>query len=204
MKIFSILTSLPKFAHFLSSLLHLRMKSLNYVLKFKCSQNIWNLHTWIRNTYSNWYEMDHQKSDTHNNHSLIDFQREPKFCREIAIGNLLKNELNIMKSLFNTLPKWKYSVSKLLLLLVLSACMYVLAFQDQHILSKWNIFSQSCYCCLLSLLICNRFERIFHFERVCWSWETNACIRIERTGNNNSFEIEYFTLGRCAGCSIKD
>ena len=43
----------------------------------------------------------------------------------------------------------KYSVSKLLLLLVLSAHMYVLAFQDQQTVPKWNILSQSCYFCLL-------------------------------------------------------
>ena len=73
-------------------------------------------------------------------------------------------------------PKVKYSVK--------SCCclFYVLAFQDQHTLPKWNILSQSSYC---------RFERIFHFGRVCWSWKANS--------NNNSFETEYFTLGGCAG-----
>ena len=29
---------------------------------------------------------------------------------------------------------------------------YVLAFQDQHTLPKWNILSQSCYCCLFYVL----------------------------------------------------
>ena len=63
--------------------------------------------------------------------------------------------------------------------LFLSACMYVLAFQDQHNLPKWNI---------LSLLVWTReksiefkqLDRIFHFGRVCWSWKANTYIRAER------------------------
>ena len=43
--------------------------------------------------------------------------------------------------------------------------MYVLAFQDQHTLPKWNILSQSCY---------------------IWA---------QRTSNNNSFETEYLSSG---------
>ena len=62
-------------------------------------------------------------------------------------------------------PKVKYSLKSCYCCLF-----YVLAFQDQHTLPKWNILSQSSYC---------RFERIFHFGRVCWSWKANS--------NNNSF-----------------
>ena len=35
-------------------------------------------------------------------------------------------------------------------------------FQDHYTLPKWNIISLCCYC---------RFERIFHFGRVRWSWK---------------------------------
>ena len=35
----------------------------------------------------------------------------------------------------------------------LSACRYVLDFQDQKTLPKWNILSQSCYCGLFSLCL---------------------------------------------------
>ena len=52
-------------------------------------------------------------------------------------------------------PKEKYFL-KLLLWLALSARMYVLAFHNKHTLPKWNILS-SCYCDLLSLLICMYF-----------------------------------------------
>ena len=72
--------------------------------------------------------------------------------------------------------------------LVLSAHMYVLAFQDQHTLPKWNI---------LSLLIQARekameliwSERIFHF------WEDVLVLEgqyIHTSRENNSFETEYF------------
>ena len=57
MKTISILISLPKFVHFLLSLLHFKIKFWNYVLEFKCSQNIWNLHTCIWNTNCKLYEM---------------------------------------------------------------------------------------------------------------------------------------------------
>ena len=65
-------------------------------------------------------------------------------------------------------PKVKYSVSKLLLLL--------LAFQDQHTLPKWI---ETEY---FTLGGCAGPERPIH-----------------RTSNNNSFETEYFTLWGCAG-----
>ena len=35
-----------------------------------------------------------------------------------------------------------------------SLCSYTVAFQDQHTLPKRNILSHSCYCGLLSLLVC--------------------------------------------------
>ena len=57
--------------------------------------------------------------------------------------------------------------------LVLSARMYVMVFQDQHTLKKWNILSNC-------LLVHSR-ERIFHFFRVCWSWKTITYIWAERT-----------------------
>ena len=53
--------------------------------------------------------------------------------------------------------------------LALSVRMYVMVFQDQHTLTKWNILSNC-------LLIHSR-ERIFHFGRVCWSWKTITYIR---------------------------
>ena len=56
--------------------------------------------------------------------------------------------------------------------LALSVCMYVMIFQDKHILTKWNILSNC-------LLVHSR-ERIFHFGRVCWSWKTITYIRAER------------------------
>ena len=65
----------------------------------------------------------------------------------------------------------KYSVSKLGL--VLSAHIYVMVFQDKHILTKWNTLSNC-------LLVYSR-ERIFHFGRVCWSWKTTTYIQVERT-----------------------
>ena len=61
----------------------------------------------------------------------------------------------------------------------LSAHMYVLVFQDQHTLPKWNIPSyqiQYIACSLARLWA----KRIFHFGRVCWSWKTNTYIWAER------------------------
>ena len=59
---------------------------------------------------------------------------------------------------------------------------YVLAFQDQHTLPKWNILSQSCYCCY-------------------WPFRTSTPSQSEIFSQiyNKSFETEYFTLGGCAG-----
>ena len=57
--------------------------------------------------------------------------------------------------------------------LVLSARMYVMVFQDKHMLTKWNILSNC-------LLVHSR-ERIFHFGRVCFSWKTITYIWAERT-----------------------
>ena len=78
--------------------------------------------------------------------------------------------------------------------LVLSARMYVLTFQDQHILHKWNI---------LSLLVQTRekpvefkqLDRIFHLWRVCWSWKANTYIRAERT----RLSRQNITLDCCGG-----
>ena len=56
--------------------------------------------------------------------------------------------------------------------LALSVRMYVMVFQDQHTLTKWNILSNC-------LLVHSR-ERIFHFGRVCWSWKTITYIQTER------------------------
>ena len=33
----------------------------------------------------------------------------------------------------------------------------------------------------------NSFERIFHFGRVCWSWQANTHIQAERASHNNIF-----------------
>ena len=52
--------------------------------------------------------------------------------------------------------------------------MYVIVFQDKHILTN----------CLNSIgfsLVCTSRERIFHFGRVCLSWKTITYIRAERT-----------------------
>ena len=57
--------------------------------------------------------------------------------------------------------------------IVLSAHMYVMVFQDKHILTKWNILS-NCF------LVYSR-ERIFHFGRVCLFWKTITYIQAERT-----------------------
>ena len=57
--------------------------------------------------------------------------------------------------------------------LVLSVHMYVMVFQDQHTLPKWNILSLLC--------TSKQLDRIFHFVRVCWSWKTITYIRAERT-----------------------
>ena len=65
--------------------------------------------------------------------------------------------------------------------LVLSARMYVMVFQDKHILTKWNILSNC-------LLIYSR-GRIFHFGRVWLSWEHHY---IHTSRENKAFETEYF------------
>ena len=41
-------------------------------------------------------------------------------------------------------------------------------------------------------------QKIFHFGRVCWSWQANTHIRAERASHNNSWR-EYITLEGCAG-----
>ena len=94
-------------------------------------------------------------------------------------------------------PKVKYSLSQLLLWLALSArvywpfktsthsqseifslkavivacslCSYTVVFQDQHTLPKRNILSHSCYCGLLSLLVCIGLSRPAHTPKVKYS-----------------------------------
>ena len=88
---------------------------------------------------------------------------------------------------------------------------YVLAFQDQHTLPKWNILwkavivacsmywpfrtstpSQSEIFCLKALIVDLR-------EYFTLGGCAGPERPIHRTSNNNSFETEYFTLGGCAG-----
>ena len=64
--------------------------------------------------------------------------------------------------------------------LVLSACMYVLTFQDQQTVPQWNILSNCLNSIGFSLVRISR-ERIFHCGRVCWSWKANTYIWAERT-----------------------
>ena len=64
--------------------------------------------------------------------------------------------------------------------LVLSACMYVMVFQDQLTLPKWNILSDQIKYIAFSLA-CIQAERIFHFMRVWSSWKIITYIWAERT-----------------------
>ena len=100
-------------------------------------------------------------------------------------------------------PKEKYSLSQLLLWLALSAhvywpfktstlsqreifsltavivacslCSYTVAFQDQHTLPKRNILSHSCYCGLLSLLMCIGLSRPAHTPKEKYSLTSCYC-----------------------------
>ena len=85
---------------------------------------------------------------------------------------------------------------------------YVLAFQDQHTLPKWNILSQNCYCCLFYVLA-------FQDQHTLPKWnilsQSSYCSYWPfRTSTPSQSEIfclkalivdlrEYFTLGGCAG-----
>ena len=104
------------------------------------------------------------------------FQYSQKGCSEGALINFgtgkikqgIPPQSNGMNSTFSLSLLEIFCLQSL----VLSAHMYVLTFQDQHTLPKWNI--------LIACSYMSR-ERIYHFGKVCWSWKANTYIRAERT-----------------------
>ena len=92
---------------------------------------------------------------------------------------------------------WTSSIVQVFDYLAIDIFLTINLFEDQHTLPKWNILSQSCYCCLFYVLAfqdqhtlpkwnilsqseyieqatITAFHRIFHFGRVCWSWKANT------------------------------
>ena len=77
---------------------------------------------------------------------------------------------------------WTSSIVQVFDYLAIDIFLTINLFEDQHTLPKWNILSQSCYCCY-------------------WPFRTSTPSQSEIFSQiyNKSFETEYFTLGGCAG-----